>query len=94
MDHRWILFNVINDLDNGAECTLSNFADDTKMGGVADMGYAVIQRHLDRLEKWANRNLIKFNKKNYEVLHLGGTIPGTSTCWGPPSWKAALQKST
>jgi len=69
-----VLFDIfINQLDDGAECTLCKSANDTKLGGVADMlqSHATIQKDLDRLEKWSDRNLMKFNKGNCEVLHLG-----------------------
>ncbi|KAK4831799.1 hypothetical protein QYF61_019229, partial [Mycteria americana] len=60
-----ILFHIfINDPSDWTECTLSKFAHGTKVGGVADIpaGHAGIQKDLNRLEKWAERNLMKFNK--------------------------------
>ncbi|PKU39289.1 rna-directed dna polymerase from mobile element jockey- hypothetical protein [Limosa lapponica baueri] len=75
-----VLSNVfINDLDDGTQCNLSNFADNTKLGGAMDMldGSAAHKRDLNRQEKWANRNFEAYNKSKCKFLHL--------------EWNASLQ---
>lgn len=60
-------------MDNIAECTISKFVPDTKLERVDESpkGHAVVQMYVNRVEKWGDRNSMKFNKGRCNVLHLG-----------------------
>lgn len=52
-------------------------------------GCAATQRHLDGLEKWTDRNLMKLRAKSWTRR---GTTPGTCIHWGPPVGKKLGRK--
>lgn len=81
-----VLFHdFINGLDDGAECTLIKFSDDTK-SDVAEPpeDCSAVQRDLDRLERWADRK-----EERMQSPAPGEELPpGSRVCCGAPSWKA------
>ena len=55
-------------------------------------GHVAIQRDLSRLEKWADRNLMKFNQGKPKVLHLGTNNPRQPHLLGTTQLESCLAK--
>jgi len=73
-----VLFNIfVGDMNSGTECTLSKFANDTKLCGAVNKleGRGAIWWGLDGLERWARANHMKFSKAKCKVRHVGGGNP-------------------
>jgi len=91
------LLNVfVGDMDSGTECTVSKFAEDTKLCGMVDTleGRDAMQQDLVRLERWAHATFMKFNKAKCKVLHLVVAIPTTNTGRAENGLRAALRSRT
>lgn len=74
-------------------CTFIKYVNDTKLWR-ANQDTQVQEhspRHLDRLEKWTNRNLMKFIENTFKFLQLGRkTIQAKDRELGAALWKGNL----
>ncbi|GAB0195159.1 cAMP-dependent protein kinase inhibitor alpha [Grus japonensis] len=89
------LFNIfVSNMDSGIECTLSKFADNTKLCGVVNTleGRDAIQRDLDRLQRQAHTNIMKFNKAKCKVLHVRQRNPKHSYRLGEESIESSPEE--
>lgn len=68
-----LLSIFIKDIDKGTKYILNKSEDDTELSGAVEISKRQygIQRGLDKFEKWAYGNLMRFNETKCRVLHLG-----------------------
>jgi len=72
------------------ECTVGKFTDGKKLGEMDDTrdGCALSQRDINRLQNWAERNLMKFNKGKCDILHLWRNNAGHQYILGAASLRS------
>ena len=90
-----VLFNVfVSNTNSGIKCILRKFEDDTMLSDAVDTleGRDAIQRDLDRLERRAHANFMKFHKTKKKILHLGQGNPSTDIGWVENGLRAALKR--
>ncbi|KAK4828883.1 hypothetical protein QYF61_001441 [Mycteria americana] len=87
-----VLFNIFINDTVGLSAPSANL----QMSGAVDTpeGWDAIQRDLDKLEKWACVNLMRFNKAKCRVLHLGRGNPWYQYRLGDEGLRTALQRRT
>lgn len=84
------LFTIfINYIDDRTKCTPSNYVNFTRLGRIPDTPkkYAVIQKNLRKLEKWVDRDLMKFSKGKTSGRECHGNVQG------PGDWRMMLMDS-
>ena len=90
------LFSIfMSDVDDGIKLTLMKFANDTKLRGEVDTvgERATLQKDLDRLEEWANKNLMKCNMEKCKVLQLGKHNTGVQDRLGSTwQWSISVER--
>lgn len=76
------------------ECILSKFANNTKLCGADDTleGKDAVLRDIDRLEKQAHGNFIKFDNAKWEFCTWVTTTPNTNAGWVVNGLTAALTR--
>lgn len=90
------MFNItVNSLGDGTKLTLCELAGDSNLGEVLSTweGSAATLRNLSDLEKWTDRNIIKFNKSKLRPVHPAWHDPVHPSRSGAPSLESSFAET-